>query len=408
MEAFGLLGRRLSHSLSPQIHALLGVTPYTLLEREPEMLDAFFAQRAFRGINVTIPYKKDVIPYCDALTPTAKTIGSVNTIVRRADGTLLGGNTDAFGFSYLVRRSGVDVKNKTVLVLGTGGASLTVRASLEQLGAAEILSVSRTGKINYKNVYDFSSADVIINTTPVGMYPNNSQRLLDLSRFGHLSGVLDLIYNPKLTPLLYDAKQAGIPYGDGLAMLVAQAWQSAKAFLAKDLPESEIVRVLGELTRVRENLVLIGMPGSGKSTLARLLGDALGRRVYDTDAMVEAADGRTIPEIFAQNGEAFFRSLESEACAEAGKQTGVVIATGGGAVLREENRYALRQNGRILRLVRPLDSLDTGGRPLSKNEDALRRLAEEREPIYAAMADAVVEVTPSAETTLQTILETIK
>ncbi|MBQ7595923.1 MAG: shikimate kinase [Clostridia bacterium] len=320
MADYGLLGRRLSHSISPQIHTLLCGYDYELIEKEPEELDGFFESKNFKGINVTIPYKKDVIKYCAELSATAKKIGSVNTIVKRADGSLFGDNTDYFGFKFMFEESGAEIKNKTALVLGTGGASLTVKAVLEDMGAANIVSVSRSGKINYKNVYDFSSADVIINTTPVGMYPNNGERLLEIDKFGNLSGVFDLIYNPSLTPLLYDAQQLGVPYCSGLKMLVAQAWLAAEKFTGKKLDESETERVIGVLEKERRNIVLIGMPGSGKSTVSALLGKKLLKEVIDTDSLIEQKDGRTIPEIFARSGEDFFRNIESEVVAEAGKK----------------------------------------------------------------------------------------
>lgn len=407
MAEYGLLGRKLSHSISPEIHTLLCGYDYRLIEKEPEELDSFFSQKDFKGINVTIPYKKNVIKYCSALSDTAKKIGSVNTIVRRKDGTLYGDNTDYFGFSYMVKKSGIKIKNKTALVLGTGGASLTVNAVLEDMGAEKILSVSRNGKINYKNVYDFAPIDVIINTTPVGMYPNNGERLLDLQRFKDLSGVLDLIYNPSLTPIVYDAKNLGIPYCSGLSMLVAQAWLSAQSFISRELDESEIERVINILEKKRKNIVLIGMPGSGKSTVSEMLGKFLSREVVDTDKLVEEYDGRKIPEIFAQSGEDYFRDIESKITAQVGKRSGIIISTGGGAVLKEENRYALKQNGVVLWLKRDTNELERSGRPLSANAEALKIMEEIRNPIYRSMADYELEVDSDPEKTYQKIPENI-
>ena len=251
MKPFGLLGRKLSHSISPEIHNLLCDYEYVLFEREPDELDEFFEKQEFSGLNVTIPYKKDVIKYCTELSETAKKIGSVNTITVRPDGTLYGDNSDYFGFSYMVEQSGVQIKDKTVLILGTGGASLTVKAVVEDMDAKEIISVSRTGAVNYDNVYDYQNADVIINTTPVGMYPHNGERVIDLSRFPALSGCLDLIYNPSLTPFLYDAKNLGVPYANGLTMLVAQAHMSAEKFIDSHIPEEKIEQIVTQLASVR-------------------------------------------------------------------------------------------------------------------------------------------------------------
>ena len=407
MYPFGLLGRKLSHSISPQIHNLFCDYEYILFEQEPEQLDSFFKKSEFSGLNVTIPYKKDVIKYCSELSPTAQKIGSVNTIVKRADGSLYGDNTDYFGFSYMVKKSGIDINGKTVLVLGTGGASLTVNEVLKDMGAAEILPVSRQGKINYKNIYDFSSADVIINTTPVGMYPNNGERLLELNRFGNLSGVLDLIYNPSLTPILYDAAKMGVPYSNGLKMLVAQAWLSAKSFAQKELDEKDIDRVINILEKERRNIVFVGMPGSGKSTVSRIIGQRLGMSVCDTDELVVQSDGRSIPEIFAQNGEKFFRDIETDVCAQVGKKSGIIISTGGGAVLREENAYSLKQNAVVVWLCRSADELASEGRPLSKDIDTLKNMERERMPFYNGIADIKVDVDPDPNVTADRVLERI-
>lgn len=404
MKPYGLLGRKLSHSLSPEIHSLMCDYEYVLFEREPEQLDEFFASGEFEGINVTIPYKKDVIKYCSALSDTAKKIGSVNTITRLDDGTYYGDNSDYFGFTYMVKMSGIEIKGKKVLVLGTGGASLTVNAVLEDMGAGEIVSVSRSGEVNYQNVYSHADAEVIVNTTPVGMYPNNGERLLDLTRFKNLCGALDLIYNPSLTPLLYDAKNLGIKYQNGLTMLVAQAHMSAEKFIGAKIPEEKIESVISTLAAVRKNVVLIGMPGCGKSTISALLAQKLGREAVDTDSIVVSSQGRPIPEIFESKGEEYFRDAESLAAEECGKKGSLVIATGGGAVLRERNRYALKQNGVIVWLKRSRKELDCSGRPLSKDAHALERIERERLPIYSAFADVEVEVDPDEQVTLNRVL----
>ena len=408
MKLFGLLGRKLFHSISPEIHNLLCDYEYVLFEREPDELDGFFEKREFSGLNVTIPYKKDVIKYCAELSDTAKKIGSVNTITVQPDGTLYGDNSDYFGFSYMIEQSGIEIAGKTVLVLGTGGASLTVKAVVEDMGAKEIVSVSRTGDVNYENVYQYKNADVIVNTTPVGMYPHNGERVIDLSRFPSLSGCLDLIYNPSLTPFLYDAKNLGVPYANGLSMLVAQAQMSAEKFVEGKIPQSKIDEVINELASLRKNIVLIGMPGCGKSTVSALLGKEFDREVVDTDALVEANEGKSIPEIFATSGEEYFRSAETKAVSDCTKKSGLVIATGGGAVLREENRYFLKQNSFIVWLKRDFNRLATEGRPLSKSLDDIKKIEAVRAPVYASLADTEVEVDDDPKVTLVKILDAVK
>lgn len=408
MKPFGLLGRKLSHSISPEIHNLLCDYEYVLFEREPDELDEFFKKREFSGLNVTIPYKKDVIKYCSELSDTAKRIGSVNTITVRPDGTLYGDNSDYFGFSYMVEQSGVQIKDKTVLILGTGGASLTVKAVVADMGAKEIISVSRTGAVNYDNVYDYQNADVIINTTPVGMYPHNGERVIDLSRFPVLSGCLDLIYNPSLTPFLYDAKNLGVPYANGLTMLVAQAHMSAEKFIDSHIPEEKIELIVAELASVRKNIVLIGMPGCGKSTVSALLGQALKREVVDTDSLVVENEKRSIPEIFASDGEEYFRACETKAVSDCTKKSTLIIATGGGAVLREENRYFIKQNSFVVWLKRDFNRLAMEGRPLSKSIDDIKKIEQVRIPIYSSLADAQIEVDDDPQVTLSKILEAVK
>ena len=408
MKPFGLLGRKLSHSISPEIHNLLCDYEYVLFEREPDELDEFFKKREFSGLNVTIPYKKDVIKYCSELSDTAQKIGSVNTITVRPDGTLYGDNSDYFGFSYMVEQSGVQIKDKTVLILGTGGASLTVKAVVEDMGAKEIINVSRTGAVNYENVYDYQNADVIINTTPVGMYPNNGERVIDLSRFPALSGCLDLIYNPSLTPFLYDAKNLGVPYANGLTMLVAQAHMSAEKFIDSHIPEEKIEQIVAELASVRKNIVLIGMPGCGKSTVSALLGQVLKREVVDTDSLVVENEKRSIPEIFASDGEEYFRACETKAVSDCTKKSTLIIATGGGAVLREENRYYLKQNSFVIWLRRDFNRLAMEGRPLSKSLDDIKKIEQVRTPVYSSLADAQIEVDDDPQVTLSKILEAVK
>ena len=402
----GLLGRKLGHSYSPQIHGLLGDYSYYLFEKEPEELASFLKNGDFTGINVTIPYKKDVIPYLDALSPAAQKIGSVNTIVRRADGSLFGHNSDYFGFVSLVKHSGIAVEGKKVLVLGSGGTSNMVVTALRDLGAAPVV-ISRSGENNYGNLHLHSDASVIVNATPVGMYPNTGVSPIDLNRFPKLDGVLDVIYNPAKTQLLLDAESLGIPHENGLWMLVAQAKEAAEYFTGKKLPDSCIEKIHGILSRQMKNVVLIGMPGCGKSTIGNLLARKLGRKFVDADEEIIQLAGKSIPEIFAQDGEDAFRQWESDALAHLGKQSGLVIATGGGCVTRQRNYPALHQNGSIVWLERDLSLLPTDGRPLSQS-NRLEEMYAVRKPLYEAFADVRVANTGSPEDTVTEILSKLE
>ena len=402
----GLLGRKLGHSYSPQIHGLLGDYSYALFEKEPEELAAFLKDGDFTGINVTIPYKKDVIPYLDALSPAAQKIGSVNTIVRRADGSLFGHNSDYFGFVSLVKHSGIAVEGKKVLVLGSGGTSNMVVTALRDLGAAPVV-ISRSGENNYGNLHLHSDASVIVNATPVGMYPNTGVSPIDLNRFPKLDGVLDVIYNPAKTQLLLDAEKLGIPHENGLWMLVAQAKEAAEYFTGKKLPDSCIEKIHGILSRQMKNVVLIGMPGCGKSTIGNLLARKLGRKFVDADEEIIQLAGKSIPEIFAQDGEEIFREWETMALEHLGKQSGLVIATGGGCVTRQRNYPALHQNGSIVWLERDLSLLPTDGRPLSQS-NRLEEMYAVRKPMYEAFADVRVANTGSPEDTVTEILSKLE
>ena len=404
---YGLLGRKLSHSLSPQIHAHFGSYPYELFCREPEELDAFFADKSLKAYNVTIPYKVEAYKHCDVLSDTAKKIGSVNTVVRRADGTLYGDNTDYFGFDYMSKSCGADYNGKKVLVLGSGGASLTVCTVANDCGAREIIVVSRSGENNYENISDHYDADIVVNTTPVGMYPNNGERLIDLDKFTGVECVLDLIYNPCKTRLLLDADELGIPNANGLTMLVAQALRSAEQFVDAKLGDETIDRVYNAVLSEQKNIVLIGMPGCGKSTVGKILAKKLGRELVDTDEEIVKADGRTIPEIFSGEGEQFFRSIETDVCKSVGKKLFGVIATGGGAVVRKENRDALKQNGTVIYLKKDISQLSVDGRPLSKNVESVKKLYDERKEIYEAFADFAVEVSSDAEVTAERVIKCI-
>ena len=398
----GLLGQRLGHSYSPAIHAQLADYSYSLFEKEPENLEDFLKNGDFQGINVTIPYKKSVIPYLNQLSPIAARLGAVNTIVRQSDGTLIGHNTDYFGFKSMVQRSGLTPQGKKALVLGSGGASNTAVAVLKEMGA-EVIVISRSGPNNYENLNLHNDAAIIVNTTPVGMYPNVGISPIDLGAFSHLEGVLDVIYNPARTQLLLDAESRGLITMNGLWMLVAQAKESAEWFTNSSISSQRIEAIHQSLALQMENIVLIGMPGCGKSTVGKLLASKLGRKFVDADIAIEAHVGTTIPEIFAQQGEEGFRRIETEVLAHLGKQSNLVIATGGGCVTRPENYPLLHQNGKIIWLKRDISLLPTKGRPLSQS-GKLTQMYQIRQPLYQQYADFSVENRQTPAHTVQEIL----
>lgn len=402
---FGLLGRKLGHSYSPQIHALLGDYEYPLYEKEPEEIEKFMTSDNFDGMNVTIPYKETVIPYMSQLSDTAKKIGSVNTITRMPDGKLYGDNTDYYGFSYLLESAGFDVKDKKVIVLGNGGASKTVVCVCTDKGAKEVTVISRRSETdNYENISKHYDADYIINTTPVGMYPDNGTSPIELELFKSCKGVADLIYNPSKTQLLLDAQKLSIPAVNGLTMLCAQGVKAAESFTKQKYDNGKALEITKKLEQQMLNIVLVGMPGCGKSTAAKTLSQSLSREVIDTDELIKANEGREIPEIFGDEGEEYFRNAESLAVKHAGKQSGKIIATGGGAILRDENKAALRQNSVVVFLKRDLSQLDTEGRPLSIN-NPLEEMYKKRLPHYEAVCDITVEVAPEKEETARRILK---
>lgn len=385
----GLLGRKLGHSYSPEIHAQLGSYSYHLFEKEPEELASFLKNGDFTGLNVTVPYKKEVIPYLSDLSPVAKRLGAVNTIIRRADGSLMGHNTDYFGFYSMVKQSGLMPEGKKCLVLGSGGASATAVAVLQEMGA-KVVVISRSGENNYQNLYLHSDAAIIVNTTPVGMYPKTGISPISLDPFPNLEGVLDVVYNPARTKLLLDAQRRRLVSMNGLWMLVAQAKEASEWFTGTPISDQVIEPIYSKLRQQMENIILIGMPGCGKSTVAHMLGPMLRRESVDADHEIEIAAGKTIPEIFAQDGEEAFRQLETQVLEELGKRSGLIIATGGGCVTREENYPLLHQNGSIFWLQREISQLPTDGRPLSQ----ATRLAEMyriREPMYRRFADHIID-----------------
>ncbi len=397
-----LIGKTLAHSHSPFIHRAFGRYDYQLKELSEEQLGDFITNGDYEGLNVTIPYKQAVIPYLDELTETAQRIGSVNTVIRR-DGKLIGDNTDYLGFFAMSFAKNISFDGKKVVILGTGGTSLTVQALMKELQAKEVVVVSRTGENNYENISRHDDADILINTTPVGMYPHNGQAALSLDGFKRLVGVLDVIYNPLRTTLLQQAEEKGIPCADGLYMLVAQAAVACGLFTGDKPQRKEIDDVHKALRRSVSNITLVGMPGCGKTTVADIIAKKTGRRVIDTDALVKDMFGQTPEEIIRQKGEADFRDKEKLAIAEAGKQSGVIISTGGGAVLRIENKAALTQNGPVLFIVRALADLSREGRPLSEGAD-LAALYRARLPRYLTFAEHSYENNDTPEACADAII----
>ena len=408
MRSFGLLGEKLGHSFSPLIHGFLGEYKYSLFEVEQRYLDSFMAEKRFNGINVTIPYKQSVIPYCADLSEEARLTGSVNTIIKGEDEALHGYNTDFHGFRVMLERGGVDPNGKKVLVLGDGGAARTVRVVLDMLGSREVVTISRRGENNYGNIEKHRDAEVIVNTTPVGMYPGNGCSPMPLEGFGNLSGVADLIYNPLRTKLLLDAERIGVPCVSGLIMLVAQAEMASRMFMgdSSGAENTQMDTIHDSILKKTQNIALIGMPGCGKSTVGLSLSRLAERPFAHIDEQIEKAAGKTIPEIFADDGEDAFRRLETRIIAEVSRRSGIVIATGGGVVARQENFDLLRQNSVIVYLRRELSELATDGRPLSGSE-GVHALANKRLHLYEAWSDCAVQVEATPEQTAERILEAI-
>lgn len=386
---YGLLGEHLPHSFSPQIHLALGNHDYNLFEIAPENLEAFMKEHNFKGINVTIPYKKAVIPYLDVISLEAQKIGAVNTVTVR-DGKLYGDNTDYFGFVYMLEKSGISVKDKKSVVLGGGGASATVQAVLRDFGASEVIVVDLNTENNYKNLYLHYDAQIIVNTTPVGMYPNNLKSLVNLDDFKNITGVLDVVYNPLKTKLILDAEARNIPCSAGLSMLVAQAKKAHEIFFDTKIDTSVCEKIENVLKMQMCNIVLIGMAGCGKSTVGKVLAEKLGKELVDTDEMIENVEAMPIPEIIEKFGEVHFRNCENAAVILAGREKECVIATGGGVITRPENYNPLKQNGIIVFINRDADLLPTKGRPLSQMH-GVKALYEKRMPLYRQFADIEVD-----------------
>ena len=402
---FGLLGRTLGHSFSPRIHNALGNTNYELFEREPSQLQEFFANPELQGINITFPYKVNALEACDVVDPRAERIGCVNTMVRK-DGKWHGYNTDYDGFVFTLKHAGIDVSDKECIILGDGASSATVHVALEDLGAKSITHLSRKTAPLYTDAPNYyETAQIIINCTPIGMYPHNPASLIDIMQFSKLEGVVDLIYNPRRTVLLLQAEMMDIPHCDGLPFLVAQGVEAANHFQGESFGTNEIEQILRDMRREKENIILIGMPGVGKTTVGKTIGKEMGRTCIDVDQELAKEIG-DISTYITEQGEAAFREKEAEMIAKLGTETGLVISTGGGCVTVPKNYAHLRQNGRIYQLTQPVEKLSTSGRVLSGGGiERLRELEETRTPMYESFAQCIVEHNRNAPETVAAILE---
>ena len=402
---FGLLGRTLGHSFSPRIHNALGNTNYELFEREPSQLQEFFANPELQGINITFPYKVNALEACDVVDPRAERIGCVNTMVRK-DGKWHGYNTDYDGFVFTLEHAGINVSGKECIILGDGASSATVHVALEDLGAKSITHLSRKTAPLYTDAPNYyETAQIIINCTPIGMYPHNPASLIDIMQFSKLEGVVDLIYNPRRTILLLQAEMMDVPHCDGLPFLVAQGVEAANHFQSESFGTKEIEQILRDMRREKENIILIGMPGVGKTTVGKAIGKEMGRTCIDVDQELAKEIG-DISTYITEQGEAAFREKEAEMIAKLGTETGLVISTGGGCVTVPKNYAHLRQNGRIYQLTQPVEKLSTSGRVLSGGGiERLRELEETRTPMYESFAQCIVEHNRNAPETVAVILE---
>ena len=403
----GLLGHNITYTFSPEIHNKLGYD-YKVIDLNEEDFKVFMEHRNFSGLNVTIPYKDKVIEYLDVVSPLAKSLNAVNTIVNK-DGKLYGYNTDYYGLKHSLSSHEVDVEDKKVLVLGTGNTAHTVQSLLKSLNAKEVICMGRETKINYDNLDDVLDFHIIVNTTPVGVYPNIYNAVLSLERFYNLETVVDVIYNPLNSKLVSDAKALGLKAFGGLHMLVAQAVYSSEYFFDKTYSKETINNILSELYKEKQNIVLIGMPTAGKTTISKLLSEAIERKVFDVDELIVLEEERSIPVIFEASGEAYFRSVESSIIKTLSKEKGIVIATGGGSILDPSNVEALKMSGKLVFIDRPLELLiSEDSRPLTSNHDKLTQIYNERIDLYRDVADIIIKNDGSIDDALNALLEVIK
>ncbi len=384
---YGLLGKKIPYSKSPTLHSKFGDYEYNLIELEEAQLPNFFKKRDFDGINVTIPYKIEAYKYCDELSEAAQACGCVNTVIKRSDGTLYGDNTDTVGFMKMLSDIPTGIKGKKAVIFGTGGAFRAVRYALEKMEIGQMISVSRTGEYNYSNILEYSDADIIINATPLGTYPDEDSCVIDTTNFKDLEAALDLVYNPPRTVFLQSAERSGAYTRCGLDMLVYQGLAASQLFTGNELTKAHADSAYRACLDDMLNIVFIGMPGCGKSTLGKAVADHYGMKLIDTDELIEKKHGKKCGDIITEYGEPYFRILEEEAVAEATSNRKTVISVGGGAVLSENNRRRLRACGYVIHILRPLDSLSSEGRPLSKSPEAIAQLWEARRPFYEQCSD---------------------
>lgn len=403
MKKYGLLGRKLLHSLSPEIHRELGNFSYELFQVEPENLEEFFTKKDFAGLSVVFPYKKEAVKYCDELTEVARKLNCVDTITVDESGRLIGDNCEYDGFCHMINKCGIDVKDKKVLLLGKNAS--VIRVVIEDMGAREIVDVTVDGQVNFENIYEHRDAEILVNTTQTGMYPNNGDKIVDVKRFPNIEGVLEVIYNPRRTKLICDAEDLEIPNSDGLSMLVAREYLAEIRF-GRIEPDDELFKATYKtMSDRRKNIIFVGLPGCGKTTIAKVVAAKLGRPCIDVDRLIEMKAGIPVSAIFSAYGEKYYRELETETLRKITRNGGQVIATDSGAVKSLENQYYLRQNGYIVWLSRDLSELKLNGVYLARNREALERIHAERSPVYKFLADINVEVTDNAEKTVFEIIE---